>query len=81
MGLIDTHCHLDFDKFDADREAVLGRAAAAGVTVLINPGADLKSSRRAVVLAERYDQVFAAVGIHPLACCICSDSTPCSSIT
>ena len=65
MGLIDTHCHLDFDQFDADREAVLERAAAAGVTALINPGADMKSSRRAVALAERYDQVFAAVGIHP----------------
>ena len=65
MGLIDTHCHLDSDRFDADREAVLERAAAAGVSILIDPGADLESSRRAVGLAHRCERVFAAVGIHP----------------
>jgi TatD DNase family protein len=70
-GLIDTHCHLDFEQFDSDRDRVLELATAAGVTKLINPGTDLPSSRRAVALAgavalaARYDQVFAAVGIHP----------------
>jgi TatD DNase family protein len=64
-GLIDTHCHLDFEQFDADRDRVLELATAAGVTTLINPGADLPSSRRAVALAGRFGQVFAAVGIHP----------------
>jgi TatD DNase family protein len=65
VTLIDTHCHLDFAQFDPDRDAVVERAVAAGVAVLINPGADLESSRRAVALAARCDRVFAAVGVHP----------------
>lgn len=65
VEFIDTHCHLDFAPFDGDREEVLRRARAAHVTVLINPGADLESSRRAVEMAERFPQVYAAVGIHP----------------
>jgi TatD DNase family protein len=63
--LIDSHCHLDFPQFDADRDEVLTRSAAAGVTALINPGADLESSRRAVALAERHAAIYATVGIHP----------------
>jgi TatD DNase family protein len=63
--LIDTHCHLDFPQFDGDRAAVLARARSAGVKALINPGADLASSRRAVALAEAEPIVYAAVGIHP----------------
>jgi TatD DNase family protein len=63
--LIDSHCHLDFPQFDADRDAVLARSEAAGVTALVNPGADLESSRRAVALAERHATIYAAVGVHP----------------
>jgi TatD DNase family protein len=63
--MIDSHCHLDFPHFDNDRDHVLARAAQAGVTTILNPGTDLTSSRRAVALAERYDSVYAAVGIHP----------------
>jgi TatD DNase family protein len=63
--LIDTHAHLDFDKFDADREAVIERAQAAGVAAIVNVGTDVASSRAAVRLAERYDAVYAAVGMHP----------------
>jgi TatD DNase family protein len=65
VGLVDTHCHLDFEQFDVDRDAVLERAVAAGVTTLVNPAADIASSRRAVALAERCERVFAAVGVHP----------------
>lgn len=74
MGLIDTHCHLDFAQFDTDRDRVLERAVAAGVSVLINPGADLESSRRAVTLAGRYECVFAAVGVHPHAAATLDDA-------
>ena len=65
MEFIDTHCHLDFAPFDSDREEVLRRAFAADVTTLINPGADLESSRRAVKMAEHFPQVYAAIGVHP----------------
>jgi TatD DNase family protein len=63
--MIDSHCHLDFPDFDQDRDEVLARATEAGVTAIVNPGTDLESSRRALALAERYDNVYAAVGVHP----------------
>jgi TatD DNase family protein len=65
MTLIDTHCHLDLNQFDKDREAVVARAVEHGVTAIINPGLDLRSSRAAIALAERYQPVYAAVGVHP----------------
>jgi len=66
LGLItDTHCHLDFEAFDEDRELVLQRACEAGVRKILNPGVDLSSSQKAIKLAEAYEDVFAAVGIHP----------------
>jgi TatD DNase family protein len=63
--MIDSHCHLDFPQFDEDRDEVLVRAVKAGVIAVINPGTDLESSRRAVALAERHENVYAAVGVHP----------------
>jgi len=63
--LVDTHCHLDFEQFDADREAVLEAALAQGVMRVLIPAVDLDTSRRAVALAERYPNVRAAVGVHP----------------
>lgn len=65
MSLTDTHCHLDFEKFDADRHQVLERARAAGLTRILVPGLDLPSSLRAVKLAESDPMIFAAVGFHP----------------
>ena len=63
--LFDTHCHLDIDKFDDDREAVLNRARDAGVSLMLNPAFDLESSRRAIALAQANNDIVAAVGIHP----------------
>ena len=65
MELIDTHCHLDEPAFDGDREAVLSRAAAGGVRVLLTIGTTAASSTAAVALAVRYPTVYAAVGIQP----------------
>ncbi len=63
--LVDTHCHIDGDKFDADRAAVLARAREAGVRAMVNVGCDLPSSRRSLDLAKTHADVFAAVGVHP----------------
>lgn len=65
--LTDSHCHLDFSDFDADRAEVLQRAQAAGVSRILIPGVDLASSRRAVALAAEDPMLYAAVGIHPSA--------------
>lgn len=61
----DTHAHLDFPDFAADLDAVVARAAEAGVRRIISIGTTLESSRRAVALAERFPGVYAAVGWHP----------------
>lgn len=63
--LIDTHAHLDDERFTDDLPAVLDRARAAGVSRVITIGIDRASNRATVELAGRYPAVFAAVGIHP----------------
>jgi len=63
--LTDTHCHLDFNKFDEDRESVIQRATESGLERILIPGLDLESSQSAIKLAELYPQIYAAVGFHP----------------
>ncbi len=63
--LIDTHCHLDFEWFDADRDAVIKRATAAGVGRMIVPALDLDNGTAVLHLTNRYDALYAAVGVHP----------------
>jgi TatD DNase family protein len=63
--LVDTHAHLDSERYDADREEVIARSLAAGVGAIITIGVDLASSRAAVALAQQYSNVYATVGIHP----------------
>ncbi len=63
--MIDTHAHLAIDWFDADRQEVLGRASEAGVEQIITVGTTLEDSRVSVELAERFPELFAAVGVHP----------------
>lgn len=63
--LVDSHAHIDDNRFDADRDAVLERAAAAGIELIVNIGADMASSARSIALAEKYPQIYAAVGMHP----------------
>jgi TatD DNase family protein len=63
--LIDSHAHLEMDAFDDDRDAVIGRAAAAGLTAIITVGTTISDCEKAVSLARLYPSVFVAVGIHP----------------
>ena len=65
MQLFDTHCHLDDEQFDADRDGVVARARQAGVARIITVGVTAQSSRQCLELAGRYDLVSAAVGIQP----------------
>lgn len=69
MSLIfDTHAHYDDEAFDADRETLLASMPEHGVGLILDPGCDLGSSRRAVELARTYPHVYAAVGWHPENC-------------
>lgn len=63
--MIDTHCHLDFPDYSEDLDEVLERAARAGVEKMITIGIDSASNRAAVALARKYENVYAAVGLHP----------------
>ncbi len=66
--LFDTHAHYDAEEFDPDREEILAGLAARDVSLVVNPGCDVPSSRRAVELAGRYPFLYAAVGCHPENC-------------
>lgn len=67
MTLVDSHCHLDGAKYEADRDAVLNRAFEAGVTCLlaIGTGDGPPELDCAIRLAEKYSQIVATVGVHP----------------
>ncbi|MBQ9284061.1 MAG: TatD family hydrolase, partial [Acidaminococcaceae bacterium] len=64
LGIIDTHAHLDDNRFDADRAAVMERLAG-DMEAVITQGTTYESSVASVEMAEQYDFVFAAVGWHP----------------
>ena len=63
--LFDTHAHLHFPEFDADREAMLARARESGVSRMLTIGTDPETSRASIALAAREADVWATVGIHP----------------
>jgi len=66
--LIDSHCHIDGERFDEDRDEVVQRAKDAGVAMMLNIGTGDPHSddfRRAVAVAERYENVYCSVGVHP----------------
>jgi TatD DNase family protein len=62
---IDTHCHLQFQQFDEDREVVIQRAIQNEIDAMLTIGTDLKSSRDAIALSKKFAVIFASVGIHP----------------
>jgi len=65
MEFVDTHAHLNDDKFREDLPEVIERAKSAGVCRILNLGDTMKSSEYAVQLAEEHEELFAGVGIHP----------------
>jgi TatD DNase family protein len=68
MTFIDSHCHIDGPEYDPDREEVIDRAQAAGVTTMLNVGTGDPGSgafERAVELAEKNEGIYAAIGVHP----------------
>jgi TatD DNase family protein len=67
MPLVDTHCHIDVDRFDRDRDDVIRRAWEAGLEwlVVVGSGDGLPGARRALALARSVEQAFATIGVHP----------------
>ena len=63
--MIDSHCHLDDRKFNGRSKALVAEAARAGIDQMITIGADLKSSEAALKIADHFESVYAAIGVHP----------------
>jgi len=65
MPMIDTHCHLDFDAFSQDRDAVWAECRAAGVDAIIIPGVEIRQWRQLFALVRHQPDWYGAVGVHP----------------
>lgn len=65
MDLIDTHCHFNFEDYNTDRDQVWADSHAVGVRRMIIPAVDVQTSHEAIALAETYEGIYVAVGIHP----------------
>src|SRR6185437_11395071 len=67
MQIIDSHAHLEFPQFDADRDAMLNRARDAGIEKILAIGSGTASDRldAAIPFAEKHDWIYATVGVHP----------------
>ena len=70
--LIDSHAHLDMDDFEKDRDEVIERAVKGGIDTIISIGIDLKSSEKALALANEYSFIFSSVGFHPHDADVCT---------
>lgn len=65
LSLVDSHCHLDFDDFDADFDDVLNRAAEAGIGTMVTICTKIANFPRVRDIAERHDNIFCSIGVHP----------------
>ena len=65
MRLFDTHCHLDDERFNEDREQLIQALPEQGLVYCVTVGSDLDSSERSIALARQYGHVYAAAGVHP----------------
>jgi len=62
---VDSHCHLNFDQFDADRDGIVARARAAGVERIMTIATTMTGFPKVLKIAETYDDVYCSVGVHP----------------
>jgi len=62
---VDSHCHLEMEEYDEDREAVIDRASKAGVSTMLTVGTEARYFPKVVEIIEAHPQVYGAVGIHP----------------
>lgn len=65
LGVIDSHCHLDFKQFNKDRDAVMQRAKDSGVVRMINSGVDFSTNLKSLDLAKKHDFIYATLGLSP----------------
>src|SRR6185503_3135752 len=65
MNFVDSHIHLHFPDFQNDFSEVIDRAQKGGVQYFVNIGTDVESSYKSIALAEKYDFIYATIGIHP----------------
>lgn len=63
--MIDSHAHLDDEAFDEDREEVINNLKSDGIDLIVNNSSDLQSSKNSVELANNYENIYAAIGVHP----------------
>jgi len=70
----ESHAHYDDEQYDADRDALLASLPASGVSRVVNVGTMAKTSRASIVLAEKYEYIYAAVGVHPHEAGNCSEA-------
>ena len=63
--MFDTHCHLNFKAFKKSLPDVIARAQESGIKNIVIPGTDVKTSKKAVEIAQAHKNIYAAVGIHP----------------
>jgi len=65
LELIDTHCHLTFEQFAGNIDDIVDHSRDAGVTTWITVGTNIEDSEKAIKLAHRFENMYAAIGIHP----------------
>lgn len=63
--IFESHAHYDDERFDSDREKLLSSMQEQGIETIVNVGSDLKGTQKTVALANAYDFIYGAVGIHP----------------
>ena len=65
MKIVDSHCHIDDEKFDQDRDAIISNFENDEIDFIVDPACDIASSEKIIEIVKKYDRVYGAVGIHP----------------